>query len=254
MLGAIRPLPAVIPQRNNSDSFSADSPPRYNPDLEIVPANNPTGRADNQGVEGLTASPDGKTLYALLQSALDQDGGLGTSTRRYARLLEYDVSDVSKPAYKAEYVVPLPRYSNDTRIAAQSELHYLSPTQFLVLARDSSRGHGQDNSNSLYRHVDVFDISSATDIKGDTYDCTTCSVAPYGTLKASVTPATYCSWLDFNVTRSSTVSDYTMGVLRIPVFSMRSGRALLSSQLILNLGANGRIGMSRAMEKTSSLA
>jgi hypothetical protein len=199
MISAIRPPPAVIPQRNNTDSFSAASPPRYNPDLEITPTANPTGRANNQGLEGLTASPDGKTLYALLQSALDQDGGLNATTRRYARLLEYDVTDASKPVYKAEYIVPLPQITNNTRVAAQSEIHYLSATQFLVLARDSGRGHGQDNSNSAYRHVDIFDISKATNIKGSKYDSTNSSAAPKGVLDPTITPAAYYSWLDFNV-------------------------------------------------------
>ena len=199
MLSAIRPPPAVIPQRNNTDSFSAASPPRYDPKLKITPTANPTGRANNQGLEGLTASPDGNTLYALLQSALDQDGGLNTSTRRYARLLEYDVTNAFKPIYKAEYIVPLPQITNNTRVAAQSEIQYLSPTQFLVLARDSGRGHGQDNSNSAYRHVDIFDISKATNIKGPKYDSTNSSAAPNGVLDPAITPAAYYSWLDFNV-------------------------------------------------------
>ncbi|KAK5063179.1 hypothetical protein LTR84_005256 [Exophiala bonariae] len=199
MLSAIRPPSAIIPQRNKTDSFSANSPPRYNPDLKITPASNPTGRANNQGLEGLTASPDGNTLYALVQSALDQDGGLNASTRRYARLLEYDITEPFKPVYQAEYVVPLPLITNNTRVAAQSEIHYLSDTQFLVLARDSGRGHGQDNSNSAYRHVDVFDISKATNIKGPKYDSTNSSAAPNGVLDTAITPATYYTWLDFNV-------------------------------------------------------
>lgn len=199
MLSAIRPPPAVIPQRNKTDSFSANSPPRYNLDLKISPASNPTGRANNQGVEGLTASPDGKTLYALLQSALDQDGGLNATTRRHARLLEYDVTDPFKPVYKAEFVVPLPMITNNTKVAAQSEIHYLSDTQFLVLARDSGRGHGQDNAKSTYRQIDVVDISKATNIMGPKYDSTNGSIAKNGVLDPAITPAAYYSWLDFNV-------------------------------------------------------
>lgn len=199
LLNAIRPPPAVIPRRNNTDSFSAASPPRYNPNATVTPTQNPTGRGNNQGIEGLTASPDGKTLYALLQSALDQDGGLNATNRRYARLLQYNVSDVSKPVYTAEYVVPLPRITNNTRVAAQSEILYLSPTRFLVLSRDSGRGHGQENSNSAYRRIDIFDISNATNIKGPVFDSTTGSIATGGVLNSTITPATYYTWLDFNV-------------------------------------------------------
>jgi len=98
-------------------------------------------------------------------------------------------------------VVQLPRYSNNTKVAAQSEVHYISETQFLVLARDSGAGHGQDSSTSLYRHIDVFDISKATNIAGSTYDCSTCAVASNstGVLNPAIVPATYCPWLDFNV-------------------------------------------------------
>ncbi|KIW88630.1 uncharacterized protein Z519_10676 [Cladophialophora bantiana CBS 173.52] len=200
MTGAIRPPSAIIPERNGTESFNADSPPRYNPDFETIPATPNTGRSNNQGLEGLTSSPDKKTLYALMQSALAQEGGGNSSTRRLSRLLEYDVSDPSTPIYKAEYMVPLPVFNNNTLVAAQSEIHYISPTQFLVLARDSGRGHGQSNSLSRYRHIDVIDISKATNLAGNTYDCTTCSAASVnGVLASAIIPATYCSWLDYNV-------------------------------------------------------
>ncbi|KAK6382373.1 hypothetical protein LTS17_004260 [Exophiala oligosperma] len=201
MISAIRPPPALVPQRNGSDSFSADSPPSYEPDILTIPKENPTGRQNNQGFEGLTASPDGKTLYALMQSALDQDGGLKKKNRRNTRFLQYDISDPSTPVLKAEYVVQLPQYSNDTKVAAQSEVHFISSTQFLVLARDSNAGHGQKSSTSVYRHIDVFDISNATNVAGPTYDCTSCAIASNssGVLDSAIVPATYCSWLDFNV-------------------------------------------------------
>ena len=202
MMNAIAPPDAVLPRRNGSVSFSAASPPRYDPDREIVPEDPDSGRSNNQGLEGLTASADGKYLYALMQSALTQEGGTEDSGRRYARLFKYDVSDPAKPVYEAEYVVPLPFYDDGEEVAAQSEIKFISETQFIVLARDSGSGNGQgeDNTESEYRHADVFDISGATDIKGDEYDCATCSIASEeGELKEGIVPATYCSWLDYNV-------------------------------------------------------
>lgn len=68
-----------------------------------------------------------------------------------------------------------------------------------MLARDSDAGAGQDDTESLYRHADVIDISTATNIKGNTYDCADCSIAPAGVLKTGITPATYCPWLDYNI-------------------------------------------------------
>ena len=78
------------------------------------------------------------------------------ATERYVRLLQYDIT-TSPPDYCSEYVVPLPLYQNakgNTKTALQSEIHYVSPTQFLILARDSGAGHGQDSSTSLYRRAD----------------------------------------------------------------------------------------------------
>lgn len=151
----------------------------------------------------------------LIQSALEQEGGADSETRRYARFAQYSIppthgygygyggKKTSTPVYKAEYVVPLPLYTNakgNTRVAAQSEIHYISNTQFLVLARDSGSGHGQDSSLSLYRHADVFDISAATDVKSATNDAVNGSIASeVGVLDTDVVPATYCSWVDYNV-------------------------------------------------------
>lgn len=202
MIGAIRPPDAFIPLRNNAVSFSSDNPPRYNPALVPVPVDPSTGRANNQGLEGLTANPLRTKLYALTQSALIQDGGTRNRNSRNARLLVYDI--VSRPAkLEAEYVVQLNRVNPavaTSNVARQSEIHYISDTQFLVLARDSGAGRGQGASTtSIYRHIDIFDISKATNIAGVS-DCTGCSIASStGVLNSNTTAAEYCSWLDFNV-------------------------------------------------------
>jgi len=52
--------------------------------------------------------PGGKFLVAALQSATRQDGGTSPATRRYSRLLYYDVADRERPRLVREYVVPLP--------------------------------------------------------------------------------------------------------------------------------------------------
>jgi len=167
-----------------------------------VPANPTAGRQNNQGFEGLTVSPDGKFLYTLLQSAARQEGGSDAATRRYARLLQYSIAGSgpgprdypshgpddrpgggSRAVFTAEYVVPLPTYLNaagQTRVAAQSELHFVSPTQFLFLPRDSGGGAGLSNSTSLYRHVDILDIAAATNVKGPAYDAFNASIASAG--------------------------------------------------------------------------
>ena len=199
---AIQPPPAYLPMRNGSISFSADSPPFYNPNEIITPANTVSGRDNNQGFEGLTVSTDGKTLYALVQSALDQEGGPNDPSRRNTRLAVYDIS-VHTPILLHEYVVTLPTYINakgKNKVAAQSEMHYLSSTQLMVLSRDSGAGHGQSSSASLYRHIDIIDLTSATDIHSPANDATNGSIASAaGVLNPGVTAAQYCSFIDFNI-------------------------------------------------------
>ncbi|KAI4238455.1 MAG: hypothetical protein LQ349_001086 [Xanthoria aureola] len=207
LLTAIQPPRAFLPTRNGSISFSANSPPVYDSDRTVTPADPQSGRSNNQGLEGLTAAPDGKTIYALTQSALIQDGGPNNPFRRQARLLQYSIRNPNRPALEKEYVVTLPLYTDPTskktprKVAGQSEIHYLTPTQFLIISRDSGFGRGQDNSQSQYRHIDIFDISAATNVASPANDnVANGSIASStGVLEPGVTAATYCSFLDFNV-------------------------------------------------------
>ncbi len=96
--------------------------------------------------------------------------------------------------------MPLPQYDGGDEVAAQSSILQLSDSQFFVLARDSNAGNGQDETLSVYRQVDVFDIADATDVKSEEVDATGGAIASVtGELNEGITPATYCSFLDFNV-------------------------------------------------------
>jgi hypothetical protein len=76
----------------------------------------------------------------------------------------------------------------------------LGSHQFLVLARDSGFGHGQSNSLSNFRHVDLIDISGATNVKSNANDAPTGAIASSsGVINSGIVPAKVCSFLDFNV-------------------------------------------------------
>ncbi|OJJ72067.1 hypothetical protein ASPBRDRAFT_196187 [Aspergillus brasiliensis CBS 101740] len=208
MVYAIQPPQAYLPRRNHTLSFSADSPPIYDAALEPTPEDPTTGRDNNQGFEALTISSDGKKLYTMLQSALNQEGGLKKQYRDQARFLQYDISNSSgvNAVYEAEYVITLPKYYNPEKghdiVAAQSEMHLLPTGDFLVLARDSGFGHGQSDSLSVYRHADIFHITANTtdlkELKG--VDAPNGTIASdKGVLYDGITPAEYCSFLDYNV-------------------------------------------------------
>jgi hypothetical protein len=209
LLDVIRPPEAFIPMRRDSagnleENFSANSPPigvTYNPS----PGNPVSGRQNNQGFEGLALSPDRQTLFVLLQSALIQDldpANIAT-TRRNTRLLAYDLRH-HKPELVGEYVVQLPLYQDQTTTqtrlltTAQSEFLALNDHQFLVLARDSSAGYTANNPASVYRSIDLIDISDATNIAGSAYDQPGQPVAPLGVLDGSVKAVAYQRFLNIN--------------------------------------------------------
>ena len=198
LVSAIRPPEAIVPKRNGADSFASNNPGPGQ--AAPVPADPATGRQNNQGLEGLSVSPDGRTLFALLQSAARQDGGTGgTGPRRHTRLLAYDLSVAGNPTLKGEYVVALPTFQlgTATRVPAQSEMLAINNTQFLVLARDGN-GRGIASATSLYRSILVYDISGATNIAGTAYDTTTTPIAPGGVLTAGIVPATSAVLVDMN--------------------------------------------------------
>ena len=198
LTSAIRPPEAITPKRGGADSFASNNPGPGQ--AAPVPADPTTGRQNNQGLEGLSVSPDGRTLFALLQSAARQDGGTGgTGPRRHTRLLAYDLSVAGNPTLKGEYVVALPTFplGTATRVPAQSEMLAINNTQFLVLARDGN-GRGIANPTSLYRSILVYDISGATNIAGTAYDTPTTPIAPGGVLAAGIVPATSAVLVDMN--------------------------------------------------------
>lgn len=198
LLAAIRPPEALIPKRAAADSFASNTPGVGQ--SASVPADPTTGRQNNQGLEGLSLSPDGRTLFALLQSATREDGGTGGSsaTRFNTRLLAYDVTGAT-PTLKAEYVFQLPTFPQGagTRVAAQSDLLAVNDTQFLVITRDSGNGHGLVPT-SLYRTVNLYDITGATNIAGSAYDLPATPIAPAGVLAAGITTAQRTALIDLN--------------------------------------------------------
>lgn len=194
--GALPVAASVRPLRNGVTDYSSNNPTVGQP--APSPANPTYGRQNNQGFEGLSVSPDGRTLFVALQSAARQDGGTGgtAATRDHIRLFTYDIGNLNEISLTGEYVVKLPKFQQQgsTRVAAQSEVLALSDTQLLILPRDSN-GFAVGLEQSLLRRVDVIDIAGATNILGQPYEG---QIAPGGVLNPAITPALYRPFLDIN--------------------------------------------------------
>lgn len=190
--GVIEPPAAVEPRTDGKINFNSLVAPD-------------TGRRNNQGLEGMSLSPDGTRLFVALQSALMQDSAVNPSDSKDAsgrintRVLVYDVSTAPTPSQPVgHYVVQLPAYNGagkdgrKNRTAAQSEIRALNSKQFLMLARDSN-GLGTDNDDPIvYKSVLLVDITGATNLAGTKYETGTETVlrAPDATaLKEGIRPA-----------------------------------------------------------------
>ncbi|MBZ9812913.1 esterase-like activity of phytase family protein [Mesorhizobium sp. CA7] len=199
LMSATQPPAALVPMRHGKPNFASDNP---GPGAaEPDPKDPETGRQNNQGLEGMSMTPDGRFLIAVLQSAARQDGGDSGSTRQNTRALVYDASDLAHLKLAHEYVVPLPVFKDakgKTKVAAQSEIVALSDKSFLMLARDSGNGQGVKGDESLYRKIEIVDLSAATDIANGPFDAADKPVAPKGMLDPSVTPAKLTPFIDIN--------------------------------------------------------
>ncbi|KAF9002928.1 esterase-like activity of phytase-domain-containing protein [Cyathus striatus] len=184
LIQTIQPPSAVLPRTESGAlNFTSDTDPA-------------TGRAGNQGFEGLTFDVSTGTLYAMLQSATIQDGGDDKSTSRFTRLFAWNVANLASPAtLVGEWVVPLPQSSKGNTEAC-SEIHFVSPNIFFALSRDGD-GHGGDDNKSSYKQADLFSIANATDIHGFKFDDPANPIAKKGKLDKSITPATYVSFVNF---------------------------------------------------------
>jgi hypothetical protein len=167
-IGTIQANPDLLPRVNGAVNFNGAN------DAPLIAGS--TGRRSNQGMEGVSVSPDGKRLFAVLQSATLQDNPTNVAARRNnTRVLVYDISASKTPtAPIAEYVLQLPVYNNSATgtgtanaTAAQSEVLALNNTQFLVLSRDGNGRGTNGNANAIaFKSVLLVDTAGATNLAG----------------------------------------------------------------------------------------
>lgn len=137
----------------------------YTPPANVVPRNptdgavnyasndgNTAGKSNNRGYEGLAISPDGRYVYAMLQSQMLDEGNAP-----YTRIIQFDTASgqaIAQFAYKFDI-------ANKPGISA---LVAVNDHQFLVLERNN-RGLGVDSKyDEADKRVYLIDIMGATDV------------------------------------------------------------------------------------------
>jgi len=163
------------------------------------------GRAPNDGLEGLSLTPDGRELYVLLQAPLMQDRRGPAETQRYTRLLVYDVPARGWPSSpKAHYVVELPLCGGrpGAEEVAAVEVNAISAQgggRFFVLGRESF-GFGAKERNAgkpiVFKQVLMGSLDGASDIVGSKYERRAKPVAPDGVLESDIAPVRLTPFVD----------------------------------------------------------
>jgi hypothetical protein len=148
-------------------------------------AGNNAGKRLNRGFEGLAISPDGRTVFAMLQSAmLDEGGGSGIINRIVA-------FDTKSRRAQAQYAYTMEGSSQGRGISA---LVALNDHEFLVLERNN-RGLGVDGEltppNKKIFRIDLTGATDVSDISLSTGSFTT--VAKSGPWLDLAAPATLAS-------------------------------------------------------------
>ena len=112
-------------------------------------------RRPNRGMEGLTITPDGKTLVGLMQSPMYNPTKAAVTNSLVLRILTYDIATGTTKQYA--YLM------ENTSLTGCSEILALSATSFLTIERDGLFG-GAATNPATFKKVFKIDISAATDI------------------------------------------------------------------------------------------
>ncbi|WP_324670543.1 esterase-like activity of phytase family protein [Hymenobacter sp. GOD-10R] len=116
-------------------------------------------RRPNRGMEGLTITPDGKTLVGLMQSPLYNPSSAAVSGSTVIRVVTFDIATGATKQYA--YLM------ENASLTGCSEIAAITNTTFLALERDGNYG-GSPTAPATFKRVYKFDLAGATDISDPT--------------------------------------------------------------------------------------
>ena len=154
-----------------------------------------SGRRNNRGLEGLSLTPDGRRLVAMLQSPTIQDGGGGNGGRN-TRVLQFDVVPGSptfgQVVVEQVYPLTLNGTAQTNRHTPVSEVIALNSSTFLALERDGNGLGTGTNVAPVYKRIVLFSTDNSSNIAGSGYDLEPgapwARSLPSGSLPAALAP------------------------------------------------------------------
>ena len=179
------------------------STPSADPNAELLA--NTAGRQGNRGMEGLAISPDGTTLFGIMQNALIQDNGLnpGTTDRLGLnnRILKIDL--VTGETH--EYVYVLDAINRGQGVC---EILAINDHEFLVVERDNRSILQTPPQAPTRKTIYKINLTGATDVSG-------IASLPAGALPAGVTPVSkqlFINLLDAELNLAATIPEKIEGL------------------------------------------
>ena len=178
--------------------------PSADPNEELL--GNTAGRQANRGMEGLAISPDGSTLFGIMQNALLQDRGLNPppSTDRLGlnnRILKIDLAT----GETHEYVYVLDAINRGQGVC---EILAINDHEFLVVERDNRSNLQSPPQAPTRKTIYKIDLTGATDVSG-------IDSLPAGALPAGVTPVSktlFINLLDADLNLAATIPEKIEGL------------------------------------------
>lgn len=190
------------------------SNPSDNPNTELT--GNTSGRQANRGMEGLAISPDGSTLFGMMQNALIQDNGLSGTDRvgLNNRILKIDL----KTGETHEYVYVLEAINRGQGVC---DILAINDHEFLVIDRDNRSNLQSPPQAPTRKKIYKINLNGATDVSG-------VASLPQTTLPASIIPVSktlFIDLLDADLNLAATIPEKIEGLAWGP--DLPDGRRVL---------------------------
>jgi len=177
--------------------------PSSDPNTELT--GNTSGRQANRGMEGLAISPDGKTLFGIMQNALIQDHGL-SGTDRVAT------------GETHEYVYVLDAINRGQGVC---EILAINDHEFLVVERDNRSNLQSPPQAPTRKNIYKIDLTGATEVSG-------IESLPARALPLGITPVSkqlFINLLDADLNLAATIPEKIEGLTWGP--DLADGRHVL---------------------------
>lgn len=112
-------------------------------------------RKANRGMEGITITPDGKTLVGMMQSPMYNPSKSAVANSLVLRILTFDIATGATKQYA--YLM------ENTSLTGVSDIVAVNSTTFLTIERDGNFA-GDATNPATFKKVFKIDVSAATDI------------------------------------------------------------------------------------------